>query len=70
MSSIKEIGKNPNEIQLIKTKWTNNPKSRIIHTPPSEESHAVIHPLEKTEEQTETSLSLHNINKIIINKIW
>ena len=43
--------KKQNEIQLTKNKMNlNNRKLKIIHPPPSEESHPVTDPLEKTEE--------------------
>ena len=47
----------------------NNRKWKIIHPPPSEESHYVTDPLVKTVEETGDSLSLTNLNTIIINKI-
>ena len=50
----------------------NNRKWKIIHPPPSEESHPVTGPLRKTVEVTGDSLSLINMNTIKINngKIW
>ena len=48
----------------------NNRKRKIVHPPPSEESHPVTDPLRKTVEETGDSLSLPNPNTIIINKIW
>ena len=43
--------KKHNEIQLTKNKMDlNNRKSKIIHPPPSGESHPVTDPLGKTEE--------------------
>ena len=48
----------------------NNRKRKIMHLPPSEESHPVTDPLGKTVEETGDSLSLPNPNTIIINKIW
>ena len=36
-------------------------KLKIIHPPPSEESHTVTDPLWKTVEKQETSLSLRNL---------
>ena len=48
----------------------NNRKLKIIHPPPSEESHPVTDPLGKKYKKQETSLSLPNLNTIIINKIW
>ena len=41
----------------------------MIHPPPSEESHPVTDPLGKTVDETADSLSLPNLNTIIINKI-
>ena len=38
--------------------------------PPSEESHPVTDPLGKRVEETGDSLSLSNLNTIIINKRW
>ena len=43
---------------------------KIIYRPPSEQSHPVTDPLGKTEDETGDSLSLPNLNAIIINKIW
>ena len=41
------------EIQLLKNKMNlNNQKLKIIHPPPSEESHPVTDPLGKTVEET------------------
>ena len=40
---------------------------KIIHPPPSEESHPVTDPLGKTEDETGGSLSLPNLNTIISN---
>ena len=60
-----------NEFQLTKNKMDlNTQKWKIIHPPQSEESHPVTDPLEKTVEETGNSLSLPNLNTIIINKIW
>ena len=59
------------EFQLPKNKMDlNNRKRKIIHLPPSEESHPVTDSLGKTVEETGDSLSLPNLNTIIINKIW
>ena len=45
--------KNYNEFQLTKDKMDlNNRKLKIIHQPPSEESHPVTDPLGKTVEET------------------
>ena len=42
-----------NELQLIKNKMDlNNQKWKIIHPPPSEESHPVTDPLGKSVEET------------------
>ena len=42
-----------NEFQLTKNKMDlNNQKLKIIHPPPSEESHPVTYPLGKTVEET------------------
>ena len=60
-----------NEFQLTKNKiYLNNRKLKIIHRPPSEESHPVTDLLGKTVEETGDSLSLPNLNTIIINEIW
>ena len=60
-----------NEFQLTKNKMdSNNRKLKIIHPPPSEESHPVTDPMGKDSRRNETSLSLPNLNTIIINKIW
>ena len=48
----------------------NNRKLKIIHSPPSEESHPVTDSLEKTVEETGDKQSLPNLNTIIMNKIW
>ena len=59
------------EFQLTKNKMDlNTRKQKIIHPPPSEESHPVTDPLGKTEDETGDSLSLPNLNRIIINIIW
>ena len=51
-----------NEIQLTKKQnGLNNLKSKIIHSPPSEESHPVTGPLGETVEETGESLSLTNL---------
>ena len=42
----------------------------MIHPPRSEELHPVTDRLEKTVEETGVSLSQHNLNTRIINKIW
>ena len=44
-------------------------KLKIIHHPPSEESHPVTDPFGKTVDETGDSLSLPNLNTIIVNKI-
>ena len=60
-----------NKFQLTKNKMDfNTRKRKIIHPPPSEESHPVTDPLEKTVDETENSLLLPNLNTIIIKKIW
>ena len=60
-----------NEFQLTKNKMhLNTRKLKIIHHPPSEESHPVTDPLGKTVDETGDSLSLPNLNTIIVNKIW
>ena len=60
-----------NEFQLTKNKiYLNTRKCKIIHPPASEESHPVTDPLGTTEDKTGDSLSLPNLNTIIINKIW
>ena len=60
-----------NEFQLTKNKMDlNTRKLKIIHPPPSEESHPVTGPSGKTVDETGDSLSLPNLNTIIINKIW
>ena len=46
----------------------NNRKWKIIHPPPREESHPVTDPLGKTVEETGDSLSLTNLNTIVIKK--
>ena len=48
----------------------NTRKLKIIHPPPSEESHPVTDPLRKTVDETGDSLSLPNLCTKIINKIW
>ena len=58
-----------NEFQLTKNKMDlNTRKWKIIHPPPSEESHPVTDPLGKTADETGDSLSLPNLNTIM-NKI-
>ena len=60
-----------NEFQLTKNKMElNNWKWKTIYPPPSEESHPVTDPFGNTVEETGDSLSLPNLNTIIINKIW
>ena len=60
-----------NEFQWTKNKMDlNNQKWKIIHPHPSKELHPVTDPLGKTVEETGDSLSLPNLNTIIINKIW
>ena len=46
----------------------NNRKWKIIHTPPSEESHPVIDPFGKTVQ--ETGDKRPNLNTTVKNKIW
>ena len=59
-----------NEFQLTENKMDfNTRKLKIIHPPPSEESYPVTDPLGKTVDETGNSLSLPNLNTIIINKI-
>ena len=58
------------EFKLTKNKMDlNTGKWKIIHPPTSEESHPVTDPLGKTVVETGDSLSLPNLNTIIINKI-
>ena len=61
-----------NEFQLTKNKMDlNTRKLKIIHPPPSEESHPVTDHLERhAVDETGDSLSLPNLNTIIIKKTW
>ena len=59
-----------NEFQSTKNKMDlNNRKLKIVHTPPSKESHPVTDLLGKTVKKKDTSLSLPNLNTIIMKKI-
>ena len=58
-----------NEFQLTKNKMDLNTwKWKTIHPLPSEESHPVTDPLRNTVDETGDSLSLPNLNTIIIKK--
>ena len=56
-----------NEFQLTKKMDLDNRKWKIIHPPPSEESHPAPDPLGKVVEETGDSLSLPNLIIYIIN---